>query len=290
MKMYEPMLAKPSSLDFLRQVEDNPDWVAVEKYDGYRELLYLSNQGNHLYSRYGNDHILNCPQFQAIVSQLDGTVLDCEGMAPTRRLEDNAACFKAYPESAAAWQKANGNAYLIAFDVLAYKGEDVTGIPFGFRRVYLDDAFLLLEDTAFREHLFLEGLTFEGKEVYYRRLVVDGGEGIILKDLRAVYTPGKRTSAWLKVKRLEQHEYFICGFLPAAEGKFEGLIGSVMYTDSPLNPAIGTASGMDNETRVDMTVRPGFYVGKKALFECQSITSRGCMRHPRWQGLIKEGK
>jgi len=277
------MLAKPSSIDFLRQVENDSNWVAVEKFDGYRQLLYLGSQGNHLYSRYGNDHILNCPQFQTLVPELDGTVLDCEGMAPTRRLEDNAACFKAYPENAIAWQRANGNAFLVAFDLLSYMGEDMVGRPFRERVGPLAEVVSVLSS---RMPLRLEVLKFEGKENYYRSLVTDGGEGIILKNLQAVYTLGKRTNAWLKVKRLEQHEYYVCGFLPAAEGKFEGLVGSVLYTDSPLNPAIGASSGMDDSTRVDMTQFPDKYLGQRALFECQRLTDRGVMRHPRWKGLV----
>ncbi len=291
-KLYAPMLAKPSSLDFLRQVEDDPNWVAVEKFDGYRQLLYLSNQGNHLYSRYGNDHIANMPQFQTIVPELDGTVLDCEGMSPTRRLEDNAACFKAHSENAIAWQKANGNAYLVAFDVPAYKGRDITGEQFGSRRVVLESVFLQLERLrAFRGVLLIERLVFKDKEWYYDNILAQGGEGVILKDMFAPYQPGKRSNAWLKVKKLEQHRYYISGFMNGA-GKYEGMVGSVIYAEKALEALvdIGTASGMDDETRIDMTVRPEFYVGKEALFECQRLTDRGCMRHPRYKGLVEEEK
>ncbi len=288
--LYKPMLAKPSNVDFLRQIENDSNWVAVEKFDGYRQLLYLSNQGNHLYSRYGNDHIKNCPQFQMIVPELDGTVLDCEGMSPTRRLEDNAACFKAHFENAVAWQNANGNAYLIAFDVLAYKGRDIIGEQYGSRRVVLESVFLQLERLkVLQEALFIERLVSRGIERYYNQILVRGGEGVILKDLRSPYSPGKRGSAWLKVKRLEQYEYYISGFTAGA-GKYEGMVGAVIYAEKVLDALvdIGTASGMDNETRIDMTVRPNFYAGKKALFECQKLTDRNVMRHPRWKGLVKE--
>ena len=282
MKLYSPMLAKPSSLDFLRQVEDDSNWAAVEKFDGYRQLLYLSNQGNHLYSRYGNDHIANCPQFQTIVPKLDGTVLDCEGLTPTRRLEDNAACFKAHSENAIAWQKANGNAFLVAFDVLQWGDIIVLDERQELRSDWSSDIVLELQFKGMP--IKAEELVLGGKKAYYDSLVANGGEGVILKDLRAPYTPGKRTSAWLKVKRLEHCEYFIRGFLPAAEGKFEGLIGSVVY--GSYKEDVGTASGMDDETRLDMTRFPNKYIWKKALFECQRLTDRGCMRHPRWKGLI----
>jgi len=282
--MYSPMLAKPSNLDFLRQVENDSNWAAVEKFDGYRQLLYLSNQGNHLYSRYGNDHIANCPQFQAIVPELDGTVLDCEGMSPTRRLEDNAACFKAHSENAIAWQKANGDAYLVAFDVLRWGDRIVLGERQELRSDWTSD--IVLELQFKRMPIVAEQLVLGSKRAYYDSLVTEGGEGVILKNLKAPYTPGKRSNAWLKVKRLEQRVYVITGFTAGA-GKYEGMIGSVVYgTDEVDN--IGTASGMDDETRIDMTVRPEFYVGKVAVFNCQKLTDKGCMRHPRWKGLVKE--
>ncbi len=280
----QPMLAKPSNVDFLRQVENDLNWAAGEKWDGYRQILYLSNEGNHLYSRYGNDHIANCPQFQTIIPELDGTVLDCEGMSPTRRLEDNAACFKAHSENAIAWQKANGLAFLVTLDILRYNTNDEVRYRFATRREALEDVTAKLIVLYEMGQLRLEHLVYIGKEQYYNEILARGGEGVILKDLRAPYTPGKRSNAWLKVKRLEQYIYTINGFTDGA-GKYEGMVGSIVYGNDKI-ASIGTASGMDDETRIDMTIQPEFYIGKEALFECQQLTDRKVMRHPRYKGLV----
>lgn len=289
----EPMKAKLSDVEFLERVNNDHRWGAGEKFDGYRELLYLGAERNEMFSSLGTSHIDKVPQFKQLVKELAGTVIDCEGLSPTRRLEDNASCFKSDPPNAIDWQRRNGNATLAVFDVLRYKGLDVTKEQFGSRRTTLMWIATILQKCDFP--IRLEELVFENKLAYYKKIVArsaaEGHEGIILKDMFAPYTPGKRGNAWLKVKRRERLKYHITGFLPGC-GKFDGMVGAVIYGAFGHDDFydIGSASGMDDAVRQDMMDHPDKYLHQEAWFECQEITSNGVMRHPRYKGLVKEVK
>ena len=281
-----PMKARLSDVSFLAQVDDDVTRAAGEKFDGYREILYLGAERNEMLSSLGTSHIDKVPQFQTVVPELAGTVLDCEGLAPTRMLEDNASCFKSYPENAIAWQREHGQARLVAFDLLYRNYQDMTSLPFIERRVYLEEVVARLIVIYGWEQLRIEELVRVGKLAHYQRIVArtqsEGHEGVILKHLGASYEPGRRSPNWLKVKREEVVIATITGFTPGC-GKYDGLIGSVMFKGGGVE---GTASGMDDAERVYMTEHPEHYVGKRARFVGQSKTRFGALRHPRFKGLV----
>lgn len=288
MDYYEPMKAKLSNIDFLEAVNDDITWGAGEKFDGYRELLYLFDDHNELISSGGNNHLPCVPQFSKVIPDLSGTVVDSEGLSPTRRIEDNGTCFKSssYPESAREWQRQNGQATLVIFDILQYKGMDTTTLEFVKRRVLLRTVVTQLIEAGMPVHL--EELVMVNKLQYYydiiSRSTAEGHEGIILKDMGAPYRPGKRGNAWLKVKRVEPRDYYITGFMDGT-GKYTDMVGAVCYGSTPTE-ILGTSSGMDDIIRQDMTDHPDKYRGKLAHFACQEITDAGVMRHPRYLGMV----
>ena len=290
----EPMKAKLSDTKFLSSVSNDGDYAAGEKFDGYRELLYLGTDYNELISSGSHDHIHCVPQFKTLVPELADTILDTEGLSPTRRLEDNASCFKCDPSSAIAWQDKNGLATLVAFDLLRFKGQDVIHLPFTERRKLLEQAYaIMIRHCFFNTQLRLEQLVFTNKLAYYYQIVArdvcQGHEGVILKDMNAPYGAGKRSSAWLKVKRFESLTYYIIDFVPGT-GKYSNCIGAVVYGErlpNGLLSAIGTASGMTDGERLDMTQNSYKYIGKKALFECQELTDMNVMRHPRYIRMLE---
>ena len=54
-----------------------------------------------------------------------------------------------------------------------------------------------------------------------------GLEGIVAKRIDAPYRPGRRTTAWLKVKIRNQQELVVGGWLPG-EGRLSGTVGSLL--------------------------------------------------------------
>lgn len=269
-----PMKASPSNVEFLQSVDSDERWAVGEKMDGYREQLHFGKERNEMFSSAGNSHIAKCPQFQIVIPELAGTVIDCEGLSPTRMLEDNAACFKADPYNAIEWQKTYGMARLVCFDVLCYEGKMVWQLPFNQRRNILDFIFFnkLLQVMPIQQ----EYLMFTSKVGYYKSIVArtasEGHEGVILKRMEAPYRPGYRGAEWLKVKREETLICHITGFLPGA-GKFANMVGSIAFEETERG-AKGYTSGMSDDVRLDMTQHWDLYLGKYCYIGCQEVTRK----------------
>jgi bifunctional non-homologous end joining protein LigD len=74
-----------------------------------------------------------------------------------------------------------------------------------------------------------------------------GLEGIIAKRLDSAYTPGRRSSAWVKVKNVRRTDVVIGGWLPG-EGKRGGRLGALVvgyYQDGELRYAGRVGTGFD---------------------------------------------
>jgi ATP-dependent DNA ligase len=98
------------------------------------------------------------------------------------------------------------------------------------------------------------------KKPFCEKIWEDGGEGIILKNLRATYedSSSRRRDAWVKVKKRQDYDAFVTGFKRGEEGTgFENLVGalefSVKLTNGKLHP-IGYPINMTLEERNRISV------------------------------------
>jgi bifunctional non-homologous end joining protein LigD len=64
-------------------------------------------------------------------------------------------------------------------------------------------------------------------EEFYRKAVEIGLEGVMAKKLESGYTPGKRSRAWIKIKKKQTADCIIVGWLEG-EGMREGKFGSLI--------------------------------------------------------------
>ncbi|MEW9698407.1 DNA ligase [Paenibacillus sp. SI8] len=95
-----------------------------------------------------------------------------------------------------------------AFDILRYKGVDVTGLPLLKRKDLLE--------AAFSENEHYKKITvFEGKATdHFRHIQQEGLEGIVIKrsDLKSAYHSGKSTKSWQTVINWIYADVYIAGF------------------------------------------------------------------------------
>lgn len=88
-------------------------------------------------------------------------------------------------------------------------------------------------------------------ESLYTSIVEAGGEGIMLKNPKAMYYPGKRkANTWYKVKAFDTIDCKIIGY-DQGQGKYEAQIGALIVED-PTGREI-KVSGMTDAVRLDMT-------------------------------------
>jgi ATP-dependent DNA ligase len=97
--------------------------------------------------------------------------------------------------------------------------------------------------------------------VIYKRIVSEGGEGVIVKK-DAVYET-KRSKSWIKIKEVNECDLVITGWYPG-EGKREGKIGGFICTDSSGSMHVKVGSGFTDKDLGELSADPDSYNGKIA--------------------------
>ena len=238
----EPMLARTGELP-----PDDDRWAYEIKWDGVRAIAYVDGGRLRLASRNGRDITPRYPELRELGRALAGreVVLDGEVVAfgPDGRPSFQRLQGRMHLTSEHAVRRLSQSepvAYII-FDVLWLDGHSLCGLPYTERRVCLHE-------------LGLAGPTWQAPANH----VGDGAamlaasrerglEGIIAKRLDSTYTPGRRSTAWVKVKNVRETDVVVGGWLEG-EGRRNGRLGALVvgfYEDGELRYAGRVGSGFD---------------------------------------------
>ena len=142
---------------------------------------------------------------------------------------------------AAAAQRRNPS-QLILFDVLHLDGRAVRELPHRRRRELLGE--LALDGPAWRTPRQFVG---EG-EALLRVTAEHGLEGVVAKRLDAPYTPGRRSSAWVKHKHRRRELFVVTGWRERA-GPLPEFLLARRAADGSLRPAGSASLGLDADRR-----------------------------------------
>lgn len=116
-----------------------------------------------------------------------------------------------------------------------------------------------------------------------RRHVENGYEGSIVKDLSMPWLP-KRSHAWMKIKEEISVDVQVTD-MKEGDGKYKGTLGSLVVRYKKRNVNV---SGMTDAQR-DQFWRERFskntIIGKTVEVQCQLITEKGSLRHPRFKRI-----
>ena len=284
----KPMLAKTVPDDFDPAESKAGTWAIEEKYNGHRIIVKIAPAGIVAWSRAGN--VRDLPVHLRIElawlphGTYDGELIVARG---GRSWDVKRKTTEADRE-------------LVIFDVLRLLGQDTTVEPYKQRRKYLEEIF-----RKIREHDTRTGLkvprtvrlapskkivSLIEMEMCCREIWDRDGEGVILKMRDAAYHVGKRTSAFLKMKKKRSAVLKVVNW-KAGKGK---LIKRGPYAVAMLEDRAG------NETRVKIrndrmladinreAKRTGMlpYLGRAMRIEYQERTPDGGYFHPicdRWE-------
>src|SRR5215472_12838073 len=213
-----PMMAESAKAPF-----DSPDWIFEIKLDGYRAITVLDETGkHHLWSRNGLALEAKFPAIATAVSTLNlrSTILDGEVVAVDENGIPRFQLLQRFQK-----QPTAPTLYYV-FDLLWYKGDDLTGKPILERRSVLERILKPAAGIQLGSYVETEG------EALFELTRQKGIEGIIAKRKDSIYRPGKRTSDWLKIKARLQQEFVVGGFTaPKGSRKHLGAVVTGGYSN-----------------------------------------------------------
>lgn len=191
-----PMLATAIEKPF-----DDPGWIYEVKWDGYRAIAEIREGSVSLYSRNGISFVKKYPPLAASLRRLgfdailDGeiVVIDGQGRPDFQALQHYAGA-------------GGGRLYYYVFDLLHFQGHDLTALPLVRRKELLKAVLPPLPGIRLSDHIAKDGV------LYFAMVKEKGLEGIVAKEARSAYEPGRRTRQWLKVKTQLTQEAVIAGF------------------------------------------------------------------------------
>lgn len=201
----EPMLGKPGDLP-----ASSEDWAFEFKWDGVRALAYWDGERFRLESRNLADITFRYPELHDLGDALGpNAILDGEIVALDENGRPSFSLLQqrmhlSTPGKARARSHIRVQYYI--FDLLHFNGRSLMDEPYERRRGMLDG--MAIEHSFCRVPPSYLG---EGKEIMdvARRHDL---EGVMCKRLRSLYTPGRRTGDWRKVKLVNSREFIIGGF------------------------------------------------------------------------------
>ena len=255
------MLAKPV-LD-LAEVGKRfpPPYIVEDKYDGVRAQVHKAGERVELYSRTFDRVTDRFPELLEPLRAIEGSfILDAEVLAIK---DDRAVPFTRFQRRlgrkiVSAELRAELPATLIVFDILERDGRG------------------LLDETLEERQRMLRALPLSGPLLFARQLRVAetgdalvarldtefaaarerGNEGLMVKDPRSLYRPGRRGMEWLKVKRALRTLDVVVTAVEWGHGKRKGVLSDYTFAvrDSERLRNVGKAySGLTDKEIAELT-------------------------------------
>lgn len=216
-------------------------YLIEPKWDGVRLVVTVDDGGARMVTRNGREVASHYPELAGVVAALGGhaAVLDAEvvafddrGATSFQRLQQRMHVAAPPPDLVAAVP-----VHAMVFDLLWLDGELLTGLPLRDRRARLaevapDDPFWHL--TPVLPAAPVDELLRAGAEI--------GMEGYVIKRADAPYHPGRRSSAWIKLKCIRRQEFVVGGWVPGRAGR-TGSVGSLATGLYDHDPGTGPGPG-----------------------------------------------
>ena len=296
----KPMLAK------IGRPFDDPRFLFEVKWDGTRAMLFVDGPGRplRLLNRRRRDIAWRYPELSFLAGLPQGTVLDGEvvcldeqGRPDFQRLQSRE---QVHTQRRADHSSRVCPATYVVFDQLYDGGASIMDLPCTERRDRLRS---LVAGAASPRLVMSEGVEGTGVN-YFGQAVENGLEGVVAKRLDSRYEAGRRSGAWLKVKRQLTIACVVIGFVPEGKDDFGSLIiaAEAEGGEKELTCVGRVGSGFDARLRAKVNaflyahprrrpvipcrekgqwVEPGLY----CTVRCMERTADGHLRAPVFEGI-----
>ena len=238
-----PMLATLVAAPF-----DDPDWSFEIKWDGFRVEAVVDRGRVRIWSRGQQDAAGYFGTFLEPADWISAeqAILDGEVIALDDRGEPDFALLQARIKGKGRGGETTPFVYE-AFDLLWLDGRSLLGEPLEVRRRLLKDVLRADPRVRLSEDITENGVAF------FEAAKQRGLEGIMAKDRRSLYQPGKRSMAWQKVKIRPEQELVVGGW---AKGTGKAIdLGALLvgvYEEGRLRYAGKVGAGFNDAIRAEL--------------------------------------
>ncbi len=227
-------------------------WAYEPKWDGFRAIA-ANDEEPRVDSRKQKPLLRYFPELASVVESLPpGCVVDGEVLVVEHdRLAFDMLQARIHPAASRIEKLSNEiPATLIAFDLLADRGEDLRSAPFSERRERLT-ALMVDVDAAWRLTPSTIDLA-QGKR-WFDEFEASGCDGIVAKALAGPYVEGKREM--VKIKHRRSVDCVVGGYRIHKDGDKIGSLLLGLYAPSGSLAFMGHCSGFTNYDRVELLAR-----------------------------------
>ncbi|MZP31424.1 hypothetical protein GTO91_17165 [Heliobacterium undosum] len=213
---------------------DHPDYLFQVKWDGIRALAFVDDGGVKLQNRKGRDitgayvDVAAQPILQRGCSGIvDGelVVLDAAGKPsfPLVLLREQARTEATIRRRAEQYPT-----HFMVFDLIELNGKTLFETPLNERLALLREHLAVSDRVVFTDSHKEEGIAF------FRGIAALGLEGMVAKDKNSPYVPGKKHSAWKKVKNFREINCPVIGYTQTQPGRVASLVLGAPGEDGPV--------------------------------------------------------
>ena len=248
------------------------DWIAQEKVDGIRAVLYSQDGACRIFNRSGTEITERFPEIASLRlpdAVLDGEIVAKDGLFSTAGTRDKQtkgfqAAAKKHP------------CRFTAFDLLEAGGQRLTGLP-------LQTRLQLLRGVLGRRRMITMVRTSEDILGLWQEVVASQGEGIVVKKRKSIYLPGERASSWIKFKAVQRLTAIAVGYEPGNNRALGAIRLALLDGARPVDIGrVGTGWTLRQEGELQRRLDAGeiFTVEVEAL----NRTSENMLRFPVFRG------
>ena len=240
-------------------------WLASEKLDGVRAYW----DGQNLRSRKGK--ILSAPaEFTALMPPF---AIDGELYTKRGEFENIQSVVMDKTPDALAWSEIKFH----IFDVPDAQGGLLARLEnlqkFLDKNPKSSEKIVIIKQTALKDNAQLEKILDE--------IIAAGGEGVVLREPNAPYERGRSQNA-LKYKKFNDAECVVVAH-KVGQGKFSGLLGSVVCENLSDKKRFKIGSGFSDEQRANPPK-----IGSVITYKYQNLTAKGLPRFPVFLHVRKD--
>lgn len=267
----EPMLARPG------RPFDSDEYLFEVKWDGTRAVCFVDRAGAvRLMNRRRRDISGRYPELcECLESLPPGTVLDGEIVVLTHEGKPDFQQLQCReqarnPIGIRRLAKTLPSTFMV-FDQLYSMYEPYFNERLDVRR---ERAKVNVQGCESSRVVFSEGVVGRGVD-YYDAAVARGLEGVVAKRLASYYYPGKRTDAWVKIKRHEDVACVVIGFVPEGDRDFSSLVIAATVAGGVLRCVGRVGSGIDGDVRAAVNSFLWAHLAPGPVVQCE-------YKHARW--------